>query len=59
MTAATNRSEQSSEKKEVVVRLFGTLGQLHGLVDDSVKMRFEHQLVFSSEERDASEDELE
>lgn len=39
MAASSDRAEQRPQQQEVVVRLLGTHRQLHGTVDDRVKVR--------------------
>jgi DNA anti-recombination protein RmuC len=39
MAATSYRAEESTEQKEVVVRLLGGLRQLHGAVHDLVQVR--------------------
>ena len=49
VAAASDGAEQSAEKQEVVIGVFGRFRQLHGLIDDGVKMRFQHLLILLSE----------
>ena len=55
VASASDGPKESAEKQKVVVRVFGSFGQLHGFVDDGVEMRFQHLLVFLREEGNGPE----